>query len=721
MAMTPWLLLAGLLATAGPEKVQCLFVIQVVDDQTGRGVPLVELRTVNAIRYVTDSGGFAAINEPGLFGQTVYFHVASHGYEFPKDGFGYRGKALQVRPGGRAKLTLRRLNVAQRLYRVTGGGVYRDSVLAGHQAPISKPLLNGQVFGSDSVVNAVYRGRVYWFWGDTNRPAYPLGNFNVPGATSELPGKGGLDPEQGVNLSYFVDKNGFAKATARMPGEGPTWIDGLVGVHDESGAMRLYAKYVKVRAPLTVYRRGLAVYDDTRNQFENVLVYAADTPASFMPGGHPFKHFDGGVEYVYFATPYPLVRVPAAAGDLRTPTHYEAFTCLKPGSRMENPQIDRDRQGRIRYAWRKNTPAVGPAEQTKLIRAGLLKPVEGLLQLRDRDTGQTVLAHSGSVYWNAYRRRWIMIAVQSFGTSVLGEVWYAEAETPVGPWVYTVKVVTHQKYSFYNPKQHPFFDQAGGREVFFEGTYTRTFSGNDEATPRYDYNQIMYKLDLADDRLALPGPVYQASERARFQMAPSGATDRIAFFAGDRPGPGASPFTKPSQPAEPPACRLDKLGGLTPSLCSTPCRATKRIRPPRRRRCTSLSRRMAKNSLIRQTRRGRPRGFTAGSVPFAVFGETRLASRRRREDQQRLRPRPRIDTIHLAVAERRRPGWRPSEIRPACSASEGTQSRRKPARKRRPRPRRATIGRRSPRTAKRDISTMCSTPWSAASCWWAAR
>ncbi|MHC4559345.1 MAG: hypothetical protein ACYTFW_22820, partial [Planctomycetota bacterium] len=42
------------------------FKIQVEDRQTGRGVPLVELRTVNNIRYFTDSNGIVAFFEPGL-------------------------------------------------------------------------------------------------------------------------------------------------------------------------------------------------------------------------------------------------------------------------------------------------------------------------------------------------------------------------------------------------------------------------------------------------------------------------------------------------------------------------------------------------------------------------------------------------------------------------------------------------------------------------------
>ena len=90
-----------------------------------------------------------------------------------------------------------------------------------------------------------------------------------------------------------------------------------------------------------------------------------------------------------------------------------------------------------------------------------------------------MLAHGGSVYWNDVSPalgddRGGVVG----GTSMLGEVWYAEADTPVGPWVYARKVVTHDRYSFYNPKQHPMFDKEGGRMIFFEGTYTHTFSGN---------------------------------------------------------------------------------------------------------------------------------------------------------------------------------------------------------------------------------------------------
>ena len=44
----------------------------------------------------------------------------------------------------------------------------------------------------------------------------------------------------------------------------------------------------------------------------------------------------------------------------------------------------------------------------------------------------------------------------------------------------------------------------GGRVIYLEGSYVNTFSGNPHPTPYYEYNQIMYRLDLSDPRLRLP-------------------------------------------------------------------------------------------------------------------------------------------------------------------------------------------------------------------------
>ncbi len=524
------------------------FRIQVVEAGTGRGVPLVELKTVNQIRYYTDSNGIVAFDEPGLLNQKVYFSITSHGYEADKDGFGYRGAAFQITEGGSAQVVIRRINIARRLYRVTGEGIYRDSALTGDKSPLREPLLNGQVFGQDSVVNAIFQGKIYWFWGDTNRPDYPLGNFHVPGAVSALPSRGGLAPQFGVDLSYFVDDKGFALPTAPIAGDGPTWISGLTVLDDPSGRERMFAFYAKIRKMLEVYERGLAEFNPENKRFEKVIKFPDPTTfAGEHPDGHSFLHEDNGINYIYYANPYPLLRIPADPDRLKDPTACEAYTCLAPGTRLLQQQVDRGAEGRLHYGWKTNTQLVRQDQQAKLIASRRITAEESLLNLRDIDSGKTVQAHGGSVYWNDYRKRWVMITVESYGsTSALGEVWYALADTPLGPWIYAKKIVTHDRYSFYNPKQHPMLDQDLGRIIFFEGTYTTTFSGNSNPTPRYDYNQIMYQLDLSDPRLALPVAIYEVptggealarlvpreADRKRLAMS----LRKVAFFAPDREG-----------------------------------------------------------------------------------------------------------------------------------------------------------------------------------------
>ena len=494
----------GALGQAEPPP-SAWFAIRVVDEETGRGIPLVEFETVNHLRFYTDSNGTAAFHEPGLMERQIFFHVHSHGYEYPKDDFGYRGVRLKTIPGSEAVLKLKRLNIAERLYRVTGAGIYRDSRLLGRSAPIKRPLLNGLVFGSDSVVTAVYRGKLHWFWGDTNRPSYPLGNFHVPFATSLLPGGGGLDPGLGVNFTYAVGQNGFAKETAKMPGKGPTWIDGLVVLPDENRQSRLLAQYVKIKAPLAVYERGVVQFDDERQQFGHRAMFPKDAP--LYPHGHPFLHRAGdGHEYVYFAGGMPLVRVRANVAGYLDPTQYETYTFLQLGT---GSGVQRNPDGSLKFEWRAGQPKMDHKQVNKLIADKKITAGESPVHLIDIETGKPVLTQHGSVYWNDHRQRWVMVISQSFGSSMLGEIWFAEAARPEGPWFYARKIVTHDDYSFYNPKQHPYFAKDGGRTLFFEATYTSTFSGNKHPTPLYDYNQVMYRLQLDDPRLNLPVPVYE--------------------------------------------------------------------------------------------------------------------------------------------------------------------------------------------------------------------
>jgi len=509
MALAVLLTLTSILPaqTAAPAKhdTSRYFVIQVIDDQAGRGVPLVQLRTVANQQFWTDSNGLVALDDPALMGQKVFFFVESDGYEFPADGFKYRGRTLDVTPGGSATLQIKRLNIAERLYRVTGQDIYRDTVLAGRAAPIKHPLLDARVVGQDSVQTIIYRGKIYWFWGDTAWPQYPLGQFATSGAISELPGHGGLDPFVGVDLDYFAGPNGFSRPMVDVAGPGPKWIDGLMIVKDDSGRERLIANFARMQGLGRTLERGLLIFDDDAAIFRPMVHVPLDAP--LYPVGHPFHVSEGGKDYFYFPVPFPVIRVAADFRSVKDLASYEAYTCLVAGTRYRRggSKLDRASDGSLNWGWKRHTSPVGPGQERQLIAAGVMKDSESRFILHDAQSDRAVIAHGGSVCYNAFRKKWIMIFVEAGGrSSYLGEVWYAQADAPLGPWHWARKIVTHNHYSFYNPAQHPFFDQQGGKIIYFEGTYANTFSGDDHPTPLYDYNQIMYRLDLSDPRLAMP-------------------------------------------------------------------------------------------------------------------------------------------------------------------------------------------------------------------------
>jgi hypothetical protein len=128
-----------------------------------------------------------------------------------------------------------------------------------------------------------------------------------------------------------------------------------------------------------------------------------------------------------------------------------------------------------------------------------LKPQE---TLKNAAGGAPVKPHSGSIAWNSFRKRWVTVFMESFGKpSVFGELWYAEADEPTGPWGPALKVLTHENYTFYNPRLHPEFTPEGSPLLIFEGSYTKDFADKPQPTPRYEYTQMIYRLDLDDAAL----------------------------------------------------------------------------------------------------------------------------------------------------------------------------------------------------------------------------
>lgn len=92
--------------------------------------------------------------------------------------------------------------------------------------------------------------------------------------------------------------------------------------------------------------------------------------------------------------------------------------------------------------------------------------------------------------------------MEAFGKpSAFGELWYAEADVPTGPWGKALKVLSHQNYTFYNPRSPPECTPEGSPILLFEGSYTAEFADRPPPTPRYNYTQILYRLDLDDPAL----------------------------------------------------------------------------------------------------------------------------------------------------------------------------------------------------------------------------
>jgi hypothetical protein len=201
------------------------------------------------------------------------------------------------------------------------------------------------------------------------------------------------------------------------------------------------------------------VWDEEKKRFERhrVLWTKSDESSEPPPGpdGHPVFWTDKlRKRWVLFGDPFP---------DLKCEATFEAW---------QDPSV-----------WR------------------MIKPQE---TVRAISSGDEIKPHRGSIAWNEYRHKWVAVFTQYFGKpSAFGEIWYAESDQPTGPWGPAVKIVSHENYTFYNPRLHSEFTTADSPILLFEGTYSKEFADHPVPMARYDYNQILYRLDLDDPALKL--------------------------------------------------------------------------------------------------------------------------------------------------------------------------------------------------------------------------
>jgi len=537
---------------------------------TGCGVPGVKVTVEEPEAkpywktFVTDSNGVVAFYDPQLMAGSeaveICFSLNAEGYFF---GFpqpdecpnGNRGFKLSVTPGGIAQIGTIRVNIAERMYRLTGRGVYRDSIMLGLPVPPVSNVLVGQglVMGQDTTQSTVYDGKAFWAWGDTNFPRLNSKNTRASAAVSQLPATGGIDPALGVDLEYFVDTpNGDARGMAPVSGfpfefeSIPlAWLTGLFTAPDAQGHERLFSTYQLINREvyLQTLEAGVGRFNDETKSFERVFAWDDEPVKAF---GQAFKAGYGGGEYVYSATGVNTVRARATAEALEDPLAYEAFSPLRI-SEAGPLELDRLGDGSLRYAWKHGTPSL-----SNLTTYGPVSPEEALFgHMRDPRPGAHAFGDhgEGSTSWNEHRKRFVQIIDEVQGTSelalgekilTLGELWYAEADTPMGPWAYGRKITLYNNTFERNPRLHSFLDQEGGRFVFFDATL-ETAEPFPTPSQRDDYNAIMYRLDLENPRLVLPLPIYDRSATTvpgdfadNRGLRPGMPDAPAAFFAQDR-------------------------------------------------------------------------------------------------------------------------------------------------------------------------------------------
>ena len=437
----------GMLLANGTAGAAEPFRIEIVDESNGWPVPLVELETVHGMKFVSDNAGLIAFDTPELMGKETWCGVRGFGYGIPKDGFGSEGVRFTPQPGGMLQVRVERRIIAKRLGRITGAGIFGESQKLGE----AKDYPESGIVGCDSVQNVVHDGRLFWLWGDTSLAKYPLGIFDGTAAHTPLRPLERFEPPVRLRLDYYRDAAGLPKPIAKMPGNGPTWVTGITSVPDGAGEPRLVGTFMKIKPPMEAYRAGLCVWDKHAEQFSELKVLweqsGKEPRTQPLLEGHPVEWQDAaGKSWLLFGNPFPAIRCPAT---------FEAWSDPGRWEPLEPPQVLHDAHG------------------------------------------HQVVPHSGSIAWNPWRRRWVAIFMERFGKpSAFGEIWYAEADSPLGPWGSAVKVVSHDNYTFYNPRIHPEFTAADSPVLIFEATFTQQFADKPAPVARHDYNQILYRLDL---------------------------------------------------------------------------------------------------------------------------------------------------------------------------------------------------------------------------------
>ncbi len=508
--------------------------VKVLDDVSGVPLPgAVLTRLDKRSVYVSDNKGMVALHEQDRQNLVTQFKVEAPGYQ------SIASQGINLTPGASEQaieLVPQAEQVAQRLYRMTGVGLERETHLLGTAAPspTDTKLINADVLGQDGPMATLYTKagsteKVFWTFGDTRHPNHDNDNLAGSGATSD---KIPTDLNTSLPLTYYKtdtvpgfarERSVVAKADFSPTINAARWPFGLSTIDN-----RLYTWVTIVNTsgtPWTFYPIAVGVFDDATNRFTKLgeIPHESDAtnPNFTTPGEHSFKVKEGATEYLHSGgfmqrsngVKETLIRVRAAQDALIPSTtfpkgEYEEYTPYKADGTVDRPS------GRPIYAWKKqiNDPVLNTGLNADERLVGQMRVLGGA----GGSTGP-ILQHKSTRQFNTYRNRYVNVFNQ-WGSS--SSMYYSEADTPVGPWAWGRRIVNQaantnppsRGFDLYNPHLLPFYGQ--GKTLYFAAVFAHAFANTWEPIPRYDYNVVMNRLkltdanDVDDVRTVVPVPVY---------------------------------------------------------------------------------------------------------------------------------------------------------------------------------------------------------------------
>ena len=179
---------------------------------------------------------------------------------------------------------------------------------------------------------------------------------------------------------------------------------------DDRRETRMIAHYSRVESLVKRLEHGFIVFNDEKKVFEKLK--EIDLTAPLEPAGHPLRAKVDGEEYVYFPQPYPCVRAKADWKSVTDVSTYEALTCLAEGtSSTRRMRSSIATLAETAFYVEENTPPIKPQDLKSW--SGREGEPRGFADAAgERGRRQPVVLHGGSVYWNDYRKRYIMIGLE---------------------------------------------------------------------------------------------------------------------------------------------------------------------------------------------------------------------------------------------------------------------------------------------------------------------